>query len=219
MGTRTRDPLAGSESFSLQEERANIFVHLLGFFFGLGAIPFLLKLAWLQHTRSFLSVIIYACCFLMLFVSSALYHSMKQYRLKRIFKKIDRISIYFLIAGTYTALIRYYLYDSTGITLLYILWSLVLAGIFFELFFPGKFDHFSVGCYLGMGLLFLTVPRHFFSTMPGQIIGLILSGVALYSLGIVFYIWKKWPFHHAIWHFCVLCGGLCHFFAILQTVD
>ncbi|MEP6846292.1 MAG: hemolysin III family protein [Panacibacter sp.] len=128
------------------------------------------------------------------------------------------MSIYFLIAGTYTAIIRFYLFDGIGFTLLIILWSLVLAGIFFEIFFPGKFNIFPVIVYLIMGLIFIFVPHHFFSSMPEGIMLLVLTGVALYFFGVIFYLWQKWPYHHAIWHSFVLCGGICHFVAMLQTV-
>ena len=148
--------------FTPRQERANIIIHILGIFFGVIAIPFLIDMAKDQTTSHIISLSIYAFCFLMVFASSTLYHSVRRYRLKLLFKKLDRISIYFLIAGTYTAIIRYYLFDTTGIVLLSILWTLVLAGIFFEILFPGKFNIISVIFYLIMGLIFVFVPYHFF---------------------------------------------------------
>ena len=133
-------------------------------------------------------------------------------------KKLDRISIYFLIAGTYTAIIRFYLFDSTGVILLTILWATVLAGIFFEIRYPDKFNIFSVGFYLLMGLIFLFVPNHFFAAMPTGIMILVLAGISLYIFGVIFYVWQKWSYHHAIWHFFVLGGGICHFVAVLQSL-
>lgn len=205
--------------FSPAQERANIIIHITGIIFGIIAIPFLIDMAKEQTASHIISISIYAFCFLMLFANSTLYHSVKRYRLKMLFKKLDRISIYFLIAGTYTAIIRFYLFDTTGFVLLSILWTLVLGGIFFEIFFPGKFNIMSVIFYLIMGLIFVFVPGHFFSSMPAGIMLLVLCGVAMYCFGVIFYVWQKWTFHHAIWHFFVLGGGVLHFVAMLQTVS
>jgi len=208
------------DEFTPQQEMANIIIHVLGILFGLVAVPFLIHLAAQHNDASrMLSISIYALSFVMLFTCSTLYHSVRKYKLKTLFKKFDRISIYFLIAGTYTPIIRYYLFDGTGIILLSILWALVIAGIFFEVFFPDKFNLFSVVFYLIMGLIFVFVPNHFFSSMPTGIIILVLTGVVLYCLGVIFYIWQKWTYHHAIWHSFVLVGGICHFVAVLQTVS
>lgn len=206
------------DEFTPRQELANIIIHVLGIIFGITAIPFLINMAKSAGTGYLISISIYVFCFLMVFLSSTLYHSVRRYKLKMLFKKFDRISIYFLIAGTYTAIIRFYLFDFTGITLLSVLWSLVLAGIFFEVFFPGKFNIYSVIFYLVMGLIFVFVPQHFFASMPPVVILLVLTGVALYCFGVIFYVWQKWPYHHAIWHFFVLGGGVCHFIAILQSV-
>lgn len=204
--------------FTPQQELANIIIHFLGIVFGVIAIPFLITEAANESTSHFISVSVYALCFLMVFCFSTLYHSIKNYKRKCIYEKLDRISIYFLIAGTYTPIIRFYLYDNIGIMLLCVLWTLVAAGIAFEIFFPNKFNTFSVIFYLIMGLIFIFVPGHFFGSMPSAIVALVIAGVILYCVGVIFYLWQKWNFHHAIWHFFVLIAGICHFIAMLQTV-
>ena len=206
------------DEFGPAQELANIIIHVVGIIFGIAAIPYLLDTVSRQNTSHIISISIYALCFLMMFTFSTLYHSARRTKLKLLFKKLDRISIYFLIAGTYTAIIRYYLFDTTGIVLLSILWSLVVAGIFFEIFFPGRYNIFSVVSYLIMGLMFLFVPDQFFAAMPAGIMWLVLCGAGLYVFGVIFYVWQKWSYHHAIWHCFVLGGGICHFVAVLQTV-
>lgn len=206
------------DEFGRPQELANIIIHILGIIFGLVAVPFLLDYASDGSLSHIFSVTVYALCFLMTFTSSTLYHSVRRYKRKMLFKKLDRISIYFLIAGTYTAIIRYYLFDGTGIVILCILWSLVLAGIFFEVFFPDKYNIFSLISYLLMGLIFVFVPHHFFASMPRGVMALVITGVVLYISGVTFYVWQKWSYHHALWHLFVLCGGICHFIAVLETV-
>ena len=208
-----------ADEFGRRQELANIIIHALGVIFGITAIPFLLNMSAEQNTSHIISISIYAFCFLMVFTSSTLYHSVRRYKVKMVLKKLDRISIYFLIAGTYTAIIRFYLFDSTGIVLLIVLWSFVLAGIFFEILLPDKFNLVSVLFYLFMGLIFVFVPHHFFSSMPQGIMWLVLSGVALYFFGVIFYVWQRWAYHHAVWHSFVLAGGICHFIAVLLSVS
>jgi hemolysin III len=204
--------------FTPQQEFANIIIHFLGIIFGVIAIPFLIAQALNESTSHFISIGVYALCFLMVFCFSTLYHSIRNYKLKCVCEKLDRISIYFFIAGTYTPIIRFYLYDNIGIILLCILWTLVAAGILLEIFFQNKFNSFSVIFYLIMGLIFIFVPNHFFASMPAAIAVLVLVGVALYCIGVIFYLWRNLNFHHAIWHLFVLIAGICHFFAMLQTV-
>jgi hemolysin III len=206
--------------FTPEQEFANIIIHLLGVLFGIIAIPFLVSLTAQNHDASFLiSITVYGLCFLMVFTCSTTYHALKKQELKCLFKKLDRISIYFLIAGTYTPIVRFYLYDNTGIIFLIVLWTLVIFGILFEIFFPDQFNVFSVIFYLTMGLIFLFAPDHFFSSMPWGIAALVLGGVVLYCLGVIFYLWQKWRYHHAIWHSFVLVAGICHYLAMLHTVS
>ncbi len=193
--------------FGWPQELANIIIHAAGILFGLMAIPVLVARAtMIDNTAGVAGICIYGLSFLMLFVSSTLYHLSTHRQIKRRLKKFDRISIYFMIAGTYTPLIWHYMLDHTGIALLCILWGLVLTGILFEVFFPDRFNIFSVISYIIMGLIFIFVPRHFFGSLPPAVINLVIAGVVCYGIGVLFYLWQKWLYHHAIWHVLVLAG-------------
>jgi len=206
--------------FTPQQELPNVLIHVLGICFGLIAVPFLIALTLTNHnTGTIASTIIYGLCFLMLFICSTTYHALKNKYWRRFFKKLDRICIYFLIAGTYTPIIQVYLLNLTGIVLLTVLWICVLIGIFFEIFLPDKFNVLSIIFYVLMGLTFLFVPNHFFAYMPGKIISLFLFCAALYSIGIIFYLWQRWTYHHAVWHTFVLMGAFSHYIAILGIVS
>jgi hemolysin III len=111
------------------------------------------------------------------------------------------------------------MFDRTGIILLSLMWLLVCGGVLFELFLVKRYLFLSVIFYLVMGWMFVFVSNQFFRLMPQQVINLILVGVFLYSFGVIFYVWKKWRFHHAIWHSCVLAAALCHYSAIWITVS
>ena len=201
------------------EEKVNSFIHGLGVLFAIVGIPLLVLHASEQYIRNTISVGVYGFCFLMTFTFSTFYHWFITPKKKSTFKLLDRISIYFFIAGTYTPFIIYYMFDSTGIMLLWLMWLLVLGGILFELFLIKRFLFLSVIFYLIMGWMFIFVSNHFFRLMPSLVINLIFIGVFLYSFGVIFYVWKKWRFHHAIWHTCVLAAALCHFSAVWITVS
>lgn len=208
-----------NRDFTEKEEIANTVIHGAGIIFGIIALPILVSLAVKSYSDSkVLSVCIYGICFLMTFTFSTLYHGLKKQTKKEFFKKLDRISIYFFIAGSYTPFVFYYLFNDTGLVLLYVLWGLVFFGIFFELFLVKRYFFVSVLFYLIMGWLFIFISKQFFASMPSIVITLILAGVALYSIGVIFYVWQKWRYHHAIWHSFVLVASICHYFAVLKTI-
>lgn len=208
----------GEAEFTLYQERLHALVHVLGILFGVIAVPLLISNAQHKDIYSLFGITVYGICFLMVFTFSTLYHASLDRRIKKIYKKLDRISIYFLIAGTYTPLIKSYMFDFTGITMLYILWFLVIIGILFEIFFPDRFAVMSIAFYLSMGSVGLFAPYQFFASMPLNIAMLVLSGMILYVIGVAFYVWHKWEYHHVLWHIFVLSASICHYLAVLYTI-
>ncbi len=207
-------------SFNARQELANSLSHGFGFLFGIISLPILLILAAQNgHIAGLVGAAIYGFSFLMLFGFSTLYHSFQQPALKSIFQKIDHISIYFLIAGTYTPLILMYLFNGVGIALLVGLWSLVVFGTIFKLFFTGRFEKLSLFIYLAMGWSLVLVAKPFFANMSAGVLALLATGGGLYTLGVVFYRWEKLPYHHAIWHLFVLAAGICHYVSVLLALS
>jgi hemolysin III len=208
-----------NDCFTPREELANTIIHAVGVLFGLVAIPFLVLLASKNNDLSnLMRVGVYGLCFLATFTFSTLFHGYKEEKMKCKLEKCDRISIYFFIAGSYTPFVLYYMYDQTGVILLSVMWLLVVFGVFFELYLVNKYFYISLIIYLLMGWMFVFVLNKFFASMPTSVITFILTGVAFYSIGVVFYIWKKWRYHHAIWHLFVLFASICHYLAVLETV-
>ena len=208
-----------NDCFTPQEELANTVIHAAGGLFGLVAIPFLVFLAAKDNDlNNMMRVGIYGLCFLATFTFSTLFHGYKEAKMKCKLEKCDRISIYFFIAGSYTPFVLYYMYDQTGIILLSVMWLLAVFGVFFEIYLVNKYFYISLIIYLLMGWMFVFVLNKFFASMPASVITFILTGVAFYSIGVVFYVWKKWRYHHAIWHLFVLFASICHYLAVLETV-
>jgi hemolysin III len=194
-------------------------VHGFGIIFGIVSIPILIAFAIKSdNIAGIIGAAIYGFCFLQLFTFSTLYHGIQHAQAKRTLEILDHISIYFLISGTYTPFLLMYMRNSFGITLLSILWGLTALGILYKIFFIGKWKVFSTLIYIGMGCIMVVGGRTFFESIPSNILTMILIGAALYLIGVVFYLWKKYPYNHAVWHFFVLAAAICHYVAILLAV-
>jgi hemolysin III len=205
--------------FTLKQEIVHSLIHAFGILFGIISIPILTALAAKNaNVVAITGASIYGFCFLMLFTFSTLYHSFQQPQVKRVLEIFDHISIYFLIAGTYTPFLLIYLNDSFGITLLVVLWGLTLLGIFFKIFFIGRFEIVSVIIYLVMGWMLVAGGRRFFTELPADVLTFIIIGGVLYSLGVIFYLWEGFTWNHAVWHFFVLVAAVCHYVAVLLSV-
>jgi hemolysin III len=212
MSRYLRDP-------DLREERLNSATHMPGIAFGLVCIPILILNACENCGGSVIAgMAVYGFSFLMVFTFSSLFHWHTNAKVRKLFLILDHISIYFLIAGTYTPLILIFINNSFGTTLLYVLWGLTLVGVFFKIFYAGRFEIVSTIIYLIMGWMLLTSAKAFFANMPSSIIVLIITGAALYTVGVLFYLRRFFVYNHAVWHLFVLSAAICHFSAILMSV-
>jgi hemolysin III len=206
-------------SIAHRQELANSLSHGFGMLFGIVAIPVLMAVAASAgNIAGLIGVGIYGFSFLLVFTASTLYHSVQQPNVKRVLNIIDHISIYFLIAGTYTPFILVGMLDKTGIIMLSVLWAITIVGAFFKVFFTGRFNVVSTLLYLAMGWALLVVAEPFFAAMSTSAIVLLAVGGGLYSLGVIFYLWERLTYHHAIWHFFVLSASICHYVAVLLTI-
>lgn len=210
---------AKTEETLIKYELVNSIIHGFGIIFGIVSIPVLIALAIKSdNTPGVIGAAIYGFCFLQLFTFSTLYHGFQHPQVKRVLEILDHISIYFLIAGTYTPFLLIYLNNTFGISLLAILWSLTALGIVFKIFFTGRWNVLSTIVYILMGCIMIFGGRTFFVEIPGDVITMILIGGGLYLLGVIFYLWEKYPYNHAVWHFFVLAAAVCHYVAILLAV-
>jgi hemolysin III len=203
----------------LKEETINAATHGLGVLLGLVGLTVLVVTAVLRGDAWHIaSCSIYGATLVLLFTGSTLYHSFRSPRVKHVFRIIDHSSIYLLIAGTYTPFLLVSLRGRWGWSLFGVVWGLALAGIVFQIFFVRRFRLAQTLIYLAMGWLALVAVKPLLERVPMAGLLWLLSGGLFYSLGAVFYLWKRLPFHHGIWHLFVLAGSVCHYFAILFYV-
>lgn len=202
-----------------KDELANSLTHGLGILLGIIAIPFLGAKAIISGN---LSAIIgsgmFGLGFMMVFTFSTLYHSIVQPDIKKTFRILDHISIYFMIAGSYTPFILIYMPSKTGYIILAVQWILTFLGTIYKIFFTGKFKWFSTIVYLAMGWMIVLVIGPFVDSLPLLSLWLIVAGGLLYTVGVIFYKWYSLPYHHAIWHVFVLAASICHFVAVWVAV-
>ncbi len=208
-----------SSGYSKSEETANSVSHALGVI--AGVIGLIFSLAKGQDTLTTIQltgVVIYCASIILLFTCSTLYHSVSEPSLKHKLKIADHCAIYFLIAGTYTPLMLIALEGAQANIILIAIWSLALGGVLFKTLFIHRFKRFSVALYLIMGWLCMTVMNDLIAAMSPLGFQLLVIGGVFYSLGVVFYVGKKIPYNHAIWHLFVLGGAISHFLCVYLTL-
>lgn len=196
------------------EEQLNAWSHGIGVVLGIVGLILLIVNSNPQTPWSLFSVIIYGLSIIVLFLASTLYHAIKNDTRKFYFRIVDHISIYLLIAGTYTPVLLITLPDSLGWTLFWVVWGIAAFGVILKLFFTGRFEVFSTLLYLVMGWLIVFDFSTLYERLDANGILLLFAGGLFYTLGIIFYAIEKIPYNHVIWHFFVLGGAICHFFMI-----
>lgn len=215
--------MAKSESnagYTLAEEIANSISHGAGVVLGIVGLVLLLVQAVDNGATStaIASYSLYGGTIILLFLASTLYHAIPSPRAKPWLKRFDHCAIYLLIAGTYTPFLLVGLDSPLARGLMIVIWSMALVGVLFKLAFAHRFEVLSLVTYLVMGWLSLIVIYQLMQVLaPGGVTLLAVGGV-VYTLGVVFYVCKRIPYNHAIWHGFVLGGSLCHFLAIYLYV-
>lgn len=164
------------------------------------------------------STVIFGVSMIILYTASTLYHAVRNEYVKKRLKKFDHISIYYLIAGTYTPFLLVSMRGVTGWVLFGIVWGLAILGTILKLATPANGTKiWSIGLYLVMGWLIVFASRSLAETVPDLGLTFLILGGLCYTLGIIFYVWKSKKYTHAIWHLFVLIGTIMHFFAVMYS--
>ena len=211
---------SSASEYSDIEERANAITHGLGVVLGVVGLILLLIRAfdYQADMLTVASMAIYGSSIILLFLASTLYHSITTEKTKRLLKTLDHCAIYLLIAGSYTPFLLVGLRTPLAMGLMAVIWGIALVGITMKIAFVYRFKRLSLFIYLAMGWLSLIVVYQLAMNIEiGGLVLLALGGV-IYSLGVIFYVTKRIPYNHAIWHLFVLAGCACHFFAIYLYV-
>jgi hemolysin III len=214
MRDRSKEPF-----YTLGEEITHAVTHGLGLLLSIAGLAILVAAASSRGDAwHIVGCAVFGTTLVLLYAASTLYHAIHSRRAKRVFRKLDYAAIFLLIAGTYTPFTLVNLRGGWGWTLLALVWGLALLGISLQLTIPSKARRLSVPVYLGMGwLVVIAIEPLVRSVHPQGLLLLFLGGLA-YTAGVVFFAWRRLPYHHAIWHVFVLAGSACHFSCVLGHV-
>ena len=212
--------------YTLGEEIANSIIHGLGVGLSVAALTMLIVFAVQSgNPWALASAIVYGLSLVLEYTASTLYHSFPQPKVKHVFKILDHAGIYLLIAGSYTPFTLVTLRNvpfgnlqNGGMWLFALVWALAIAGISTEAFWTYRPRWLSAAVYLAMGWLVVLAIQPLAASLPPAGLWLLVAGGLSYTVGTIFYVLKKVPYMHAIWHVFVLAGSILHFIAVLVFV-
>ncbi|MGB4075067.1 PAQR family membrane homeostasis protein TrhA [Pseudomonas sp.] len=200
-------------------ERFNAWTHLVGALLACAGAVWLLVLASLDgELRKIISVAIYGLTLVLLYSISTLYHSV-QGRAKVLMRKLDHLSIYLLIAGSYTPFCLITLEGAWGWTLFGIVWTLAVIGMLQEIKPRSEARVLSIVIYAVMGWIVLIAVKPLLAALGMTGFIWLAGGGVLYTVGIIFFAYdSRFRHWHGIWHLFVMGGSLMHFVAVLRYV-
>lgn len=201
------------------EELANTITHGFGLVLSVVGFVVLVVLAGLRgDAASITGCVIYGLSLVILYAASTLYHSTSIPELKSVLRVLDHCGIYLLIAGSYTPFGLIILKGSLGINLLIAIWAFAVIGILLKVFFRDRFVALSVVSYVVMGWIGVFAIQPLFEAIGIMPVILVATGGVAYSLGVIFFAWKRFRHHHAIFHVFVLVGSIFHYAAVVLYV-
>lgn len=204
---------------SILEEKINAITHGIGTVFAVIALIVLIARAYIDGGMwQMVAAVVYGVSLVLLYLASTLYHSFSRRRAKEILKFFDHAAIYILIAGNYTPFTLIPLHGTLGWVMFGLIWGLALVGIIFKIYFVKRFRFFSTLCYLLMGWLAVVMVKPLLAVLPAAAIYWLVAGGVLYTVGTVFYLDKKIPYNHAVWHLFVIGGSVSHFITVFKYV-
>ena len=199
--------------YTRHEDLADGFVHVLGVVFAINASLWLLF--HVTGVSVLVSVSIYCAGLLAMICCSAAYNLMPQHRpSKMVLRRLDHAAIFIMIAATYTPFAVNRLGVTSGTIILSVVWAAATFGVVMKLVWPRRFEWLSLGLYIGMGWVIVTVIQPLSMTLGHINFWLLMAGGVVYSAGVVFYVMERIPYHKAIWHGFVLTATALQFSSI-----
>lgn len=206
-------------TYSAAEEVANVATHAVGALLSVVGLTVLVVLAAKFGTAvHVVTSAVFGVMMVFLYTASSVYHAVTSARAKHVAKIVDHAGIYLLIAGTYTPFTLVTLAGPWGKGLFIAVWALALVGISLEAFWVYRPKWLSAVVFLAMGWMVMLASGQLFAALAPNGLRLLMAGGLFYSLGTLFYVMKRVPYMHAVWHGFVLGGTACHFFAVALYV-
>lgn len=205
-----------------REEWANVATHGLGLLLALAAAAIGCLAA--VETGSLLRVVtvaIFTAALVLMYFASTGFHLAGRSRLRHHWRLLDHVSIYTLIAGTYTPIMLVAVGGVWGWTIVTLVWLMAIVGVTLKILTIGRYDRFEkidTGLYLAMGWMCIVAIGPIWASLSATALFWLFIGGVAYSGGCIFFLWDRLPYNHAIWHLFVLLGSLCHYIVIVGHV-
>jgi hemolysin III len=201
------------------ERIADRCVHYAGLVAGpVGAVVLIVAAAERERALTIVSVAIYGVGLLGMLGASALYNLAEPSRRKEWFRRLDHAAIFLMIAGSYTPFTLVRMGGGWGHGIAIFVWLVAVTGIALKLLYPHRIERLSILLYLALGWAILVAIGPLFDAVPLPAIVMLGIGGLLYSIGVVFHLWHRLPYHNAIWHGFVLAATGCQWVAVLDGV-
>ncbi len=205
--------------YSLGEEIAHSLTHGVGLALGIVAQVLLIVAAVRSGSAmGLVAATIYGSTLVLLYAASTLYHALPKGRAKHVFSILDHSGIFLLIAGTYTPITLVTLRGPLGWSLFGAIWGCAILGIVIEAVWQGRVRRPQLALYLIMGWAAVAAIKPLIGNLERGGLVLLFGGGLAYTAGVVFYAWRGFRYHHAVWHVFVLAGSALHVFAVLFYV-
>lgn len=202
-----------------REEKANTWSHAMGLACSIvGSLFLLLKVSGAIDWKTWLGVLSYTGSLVLMFTTSTLMHALPSGEKKERYIKYDHMAIYICIAGTYTPFLLLNMNTANSLVLLLAIWIAACIGVVWKYYYTGRYVILSTCIYLFLGWSAVFVWEPLQDSLTGAGLGWLLAGGAAYSIGTIFFLWKKIMYHHAIWHVFVMLGAACHYVCIWNYV-
>ena len=208
-----------ASAYTENEEIANRLTHGLGAILSVAGLVLLVVFAS-RHGDAWhvVSTAVFGATLVLLYSASTLYHSVQGDRSRALLQRFDHAAIFLLIAGSYTPFVLVTLRGPWGWSLFGVVWGLAVTGVALKFWVAGRFRLLSTLIYLAMGWLVLVAIKPLVAALPSGGLKLLFAGGLCYTGGAAFYLWKRLPYHHAVWHLFVLAGSVCHWAAVFWYV-
>ncbi len=204
---------------SKEEEKLNILTHGIGLFLSFIGLYLLIDKSINYSQKIYLiSSCIYGSSLIIMYGCSTMYHYFFHSKFKKQLRIVDHISIYILIAGSYTPGLLLKLQESLGIYLLYVVWGMVIFGAIMKILFLDRFEKFSLQFYIFMGWLIVVDYKALLSIIEPIAAFFLFLGGTFYMIGVIFYSLDRLKYNHVIWHLFVLAGSISHYIMIYKYV-
>jgi hemolysin III len=214
-----RQPQLINAYYTLREEIANAVTHGFGIVLAIAALVTMATVAARNgDSWHVASCSIFGATLVLLYTASTLYHSIQAERLRPLLRALDHSAIFLLIAGTYTPFTLVTLRGPWGWSLFAVVWSIGITGIILRLVLRERLHWLFVSLYLAMGWIVVVAIQPLLERLETGGLVLLAAGGIAYTGGIVFYLWDRLPYNHAIWHGFCLLGSALHVGAVLFYV-